>query len=146
MSQTTSNKLTHPVEIRQKIWTSEIHNTAGRHVPYWYESFVGLIEVVKLLNRDEGADSVAFQVSNINAWDDMVVELSTGRRCYQVKYCRMAKGLTFGNLVEAKEESKPLLSKLSSGCRAQIEHVQIGEERIQFRRDRRLPTSSLLHL
>ena len=57
-----------------------LNDTSGQAHPYWYEWFVGLVEVVKLLNPDEGITQVAFQVASIQEWDDVVVTLTNGKR------------------------------------------------------------------
>ncbi len=84
---------------------SNVSDTSGQAHPYWYEWFVGLIEVVKLLNPDEEIEQVAFQVASIQGWDDVVVTHASGRRLYQVKHTREKNNLTFGSLVEV--ETKP---------------------------------------
>lgn len=86
-----------------------INDTSGQAHPYWYEWFVGLIEVVKLLNPDEGIEQVAFQVASIQGWDDVVVTHATGKRLYQVKHTREKNNLTFGSLVESGDtDDSPL--------------------------------------
>lgn len=94
-----------------------INDTSGQAHPYWYEWFVGLFEVVKLLNPDEEIQSVAFQVSNIKVWDDVVVKTKSGRRCYQIKHTREGNNLTFGSLVETDTDGKSLLGALFNGWR-----------------------------
>ncbi|MEM8671902.1 MAG: ATP-binding protein [Planctomycetota bacterium] len=96
---------------------TKLQNTSGQHHPYWYESFVGLIEVVKLLNPDEKVVSVTFQSSTIKGWDDVVVELENGRRLYQVKHTREGDSLTFGDLVSQDAVNKSLLRELFDGWR-----------------------------
>lgn len=93
----------------------EINDTSGQAHPYWYEWFVGLIEVVKLVNPDERIVSVAFQVASIKVWDDVVVQLERGRRCYQVKHSRVGKNLTFGALVQRSQNEQPLLRAFFDG-------------------------------
>jgi hypothetical protein len=93
----------------------DIKDTSGQAHPYWYEWFVGLIEVVRLLNPDEKVESVAFQVSSIRVWDDVVVQLRNGRRCYQVKHSRDGTNLTFGSLVQKDTQGKSLLATLFRG-------------------------------
>ena len=86
---------------------------AGRGDPYWYEWFVGLIEVADLLDPSSGVVAVAFQTKGIKGWDDVVVRLSDGsRRCYQVKHTRAENTLTFGDLVQPGENQVSLLSSL----------------------------------
>jgi hypothetical protein len=85
-----------------------IDDTSGQAHPYWYEWFVGLIEVVKLLNPDEGISQVAFQVASIQGWDDVVVTHASGRRLFQVKHTREKNNLTFGSLVNVEKKLDPL--------------------------------------
>jgi len=97
--------------------SSKRENTAGQAHPYWYEWFVGLVEVVKLLNPDEGIAKVAFQVASIQGWDDVVVTHAEGRRLYQVKHTRGKNKLTFGSMVEVDKNGKSLLSNLFVGAK-----------------------------
>ena len=61
--------------------------TAGRGAPYWYEWFVGLREVIGLIDEGSEITSVAFQLEGVKGWDDVVVKLTDdSRRCYQVKH------------------------------------------------------------
>jgi hypothetical protein len=93
-------------------------STAGRGDPYWYEWFVGLLEVVGLLNASSGIESVAFQVEGIKGWDDVVVKVRGGtRRCYQVKHTRVAENLTFGDLVQLDDKGVSLLRSLFDAWR-----------------------------
>ena len=85
-------------------------DTAGRHDPFWYENFVGLMEVVELLDPDSGVASVTFQSEGVKGWDDVIVQFKNGRRrCYQVKHTRKKDRLTFGDLVQPDEKSTSLL-------------------------------------
>lgn len=78
--------------------------TAGRGDPYWYEWFVGVTEVIRLLDPNTEVQSVAFQVPGIKGWDDVVVRMKDGRRrCYQAKHTRVENNLTFGSLVQRNE-------------------------------------------
>ena len=94
-----------------------IDDTSGQAHPYWYEWFVGLIEVVKLLNPDEGVSQVAFQVASIKGWDDVVVAHADGSRFYQVKHTRKENNLTFGSLVEVDDKGNSLLGSLFEGAK-----------------------------
>ena len=94
-----------------------LNDTSGQAHPYWYEWFVGLIEVVKLLNPDEGIEKVAFQVASIQGWDDVVVTHADGKRLYQVKHTREKNNLTFGSLVEVDENGNSLLGSLFEGAK-----------------------------
>ncbi len=53
-------------------------SSAGRGDPYWYEWFVGLTEVVALLDATNDVESVAFQVEGAKGWDDVVVKTRSG--------------------------------------------------------------------
>src|SRR5438093_76986 len=87
--------------------------TAGRGDPYWYEWFVGLIEVVELFDPASGVGMVKFQVEGIKGWDDVVVSLRGGeRRCYQIKHTRVVNTLTFGDLVRHDDNGISLLRSL----------------------------------
>ena len=96
---------------------SLINDTSGQAHPYWYEWFVGLIEVVKLLNRDERIEQVAFQVASIQGWDDVVVTHANGKRLYQVKHTRKENNLTFRRLVEVDDKGNSLLGSLIEGAK-----------------------------
>ncbi|MBX3424089.1 MAG: ATP-binding protein [Pirellulales bacterium] len=78
---------------------------------------MGLVEVVKLLNPDEGIEKVAFQVAALQGWDDVVVVHSNGKRFFQVKHTREEHNLTFGSLVEVDDSGKSLLGSLFEGAR-----------------------------
>jgi hypothetical protein len=89
--------------------------TAGLGDPYWYEWFVGLIEVVDMLDSAAGIISVTFQAPGIKGWDDVVVQLIDGRRrCYQVKHTREKNRLTFSDLVALGTGGDSLLRSLFS--------------------------------
>ena len=93
--------------------SSPTTSTAGRGDPYWYEWFVGLIEVVGLLDASSDVEAVAFQVEGVKGWDDVIVKLRGGaRRCYQVKHTRVAENLTFGDLVQCDDKGVSLLRSL----------------------------------
>ena len=94
-----------------------IDDTSGQAHPYWYEWFVGLIEVVKLLNPDEQIEQVAFQVASIQGWDDVVITHANGKRLYQVKHTREENNLTFGSLVEVDDKGNSLLGSLFEGAK-----------------------------
>ena len=103
---------------------TSVASTAGQGHPYWYEWFVGLNEVVRLLDPNSDVQSVAFQVCGIKGWGDVVVQLKSGRRCYyQVKHTRVEDSLTFGDLVKHDDGGTSLLGSLfaswkSSGLNA----------------------------
>jgi hypothetical protein len=91
-------------------------SSAGRGDPYWYEWFVGVIELMKLLDPESEVHSVAFQVERVRGWDDVVVQLrDRRRRCYQVKHTRDEDTLTFGDLVRKEGDGDSLLGTLFKG-------------------------------
>lgn len=85
--------------------------------PYWYEWFVGVKNVIKMLNPDNGIEYVIFQSSDYEAIDDVVVGKKENiELCYQVKHVRTEKSLTFSALIEKDEESKKsLLTAIAEG-------------------------------
>jgi hypothetical protein len=92
--------------------------TAGRGDPYWYEWFVGLREVLAMIDEGSDIQSVAFQLEGIKGWDDVVVKLKSGaRRCYQVKHTRDENSLTFGDLVQPDTNGDSLLGSLFQAWR-----------------------------
>jgi hypothetical protein len=73
---------------------------SGEHDPYWYEAFVGLKYVLKMLDTDSGIEAVAFQARTINKLDDVVVKYKDGRSlCIQVKHTRSENNLTLSDLI-----------------------------------------------
>lgn len=62
--------------------------TPGIGNPYWYEWYVGLDQVIKMLNPDNGINYVIFQSDIYNTIDDVVVGYNDGYEeiCYQVKH------------------------------------------------------------
>lgn len=89
--------------------------------PYWYEWYVGLKYVIEMLNPDSGIECVVFQCESYDVIDDVVVEYKDGNRqiCYQIKHkietTISSKNLTFGNLLEKKNNKKSLIHALYSG-------------------------------
>ena len=57
----------------------------GAGDPYFYEWYVGLENVIKMLNPDSGIRCVVFQHDEYDAVDDVVVEYADGdtQMCYQ---------------------------------------------------------------
>jgi hypothetical protein len=45
--------------------------TAGRGDPYWYKWFVGLREVIGMIDEGSEITSVAFQLEGVKGWDDV---------------------------------------------------------------------------
>jgi len=86
-------------------------SSPGRGDPFWYEWFVGVLELLNLFEPDGDVLSVTFQQEWVKGWDDVVVRLRSGRRrCYQVKHTRDEDTLTFGDLVREGEEDSLLRS------------------------------------
>ncbi len=88
--------------------------TLGIGDPYWYEWYVGLGHVIKMLNPDSGISCVIFQHNDYNTIDDVVVEYTDGNRqlCYQVKHqieTSSPNNLTFGKMLTATEDDKKCL-------------------------------------
>ncbi|MCI9365884.1 MAG: AAA family ATPase, partial [Clostridia bacterium] len=85
--------------------------------PYWYEWFVGVKNVIKMLNPDNGIEYVIFQSSSYESIDDVVVGKKENiELCYQVKHVRTEKNLTFSSLIEKDEGSKKsLLTAIAEG-------------------------------
>ncbi len=85
--------------------------------PYWYEWFVGVKNVIKMLNPDNGIEYVVFQSSAYEAIDDVVVGKKENiELCYQVKHVRKENNLTFSSLIDKDEESKKsLLTSIAEG-------------------------------
>ena len=80
----------------------------GAGDPYFYEWYVGLENVIKMLNPDSGIRCVVFQHDEYDAVDDVVVEYADGdtQMCYQVKHnieTAAPRSLTFGSMLEASE-------------------------------------------
>ena len=83
-------------------------STPGIGDPYWYEWFVGLKYVLRMLNPDSGISCVVFQHGEYNTIDDVVVEYDNGNKqlCYQVKHeisTSVSNSLTFGKMLETKK-------------------------------------------
>ena len=94
--------------------------TPGIGDPYWYEWFVGLKYVIERLNSDSGISCVIFQHCEYSTIDDVVVEYNDGVKqlCYQVKHeisTSAPNSLTFGKMLETKENKKSLFEALFSG-------------------------------
>ena len=94
--------------------------TPGIGDPYWYEWFVGLKYVIEMLNSDSGISCVIFQHCEYSTIDDVVVEYNDGVKqlCYQVKHeisTSAPNSLTFGKMLESKENKKSLFEALFSG-------------------------------
>lgn len=76
-----------------------------------YEWYVGLENVIKMLNPDSGIRCVIFQHDEYDTVDDVVVEYTDGnvQLCYQVKHnieAAETKSLTFGSMLEVSTRQK----------------------------------------
>ena len=98
--------------------------SAGIADPYWYEWYVGLSHVIRMLDSDNEIASVIFQKGDYNTIDDVVVKYKNGRQeyCYQVKHeieTSDNKALTFNKLVKkeqnGKSTDKSLINALATG-------------------------------
>ena len=94
--------------------------SAGIADPYWYEWYVGMSHVIKMLDSDNEIASVIFQKGDYNTIDDVVVRYINGRQeyCYQVKHeieTSAKKGLTFNELIKKDDKGKSLISTLIDG-------------------------------
>ncbi len=95
-------------------------STPGIGDPYWYEWYVGLENVIKMLNPDFGISCVIFQHGSYNTIDDVVVEFIDGKEqlCYQVKHeidTSTPNNLTFGKMLESKDDKKCLFEAMFQG-------------------------------
>lgn len=52
--------------------------TPGIGDPYWFEWYVGLKNIINMLNPDNGIEYVIFQCSKYNTIDDVVVGYKDG--------------------------------------------------------------------
>lgn len=78
---------------------------------YFYEWYVGLKHVIKMLNPDSGIKHVIFQHDDYDTIDDVVVEYTNGdtQVCYQVKHnigTATPNNLTFGSMLETPKRKK----------------------------------------
>lgn len=87
---------------------------------YFYEWYVGLENVIKMLNPDSGIHCVVFQHDEYDTIDDVVVEKhnSDTQICYQVKHnveIAETKSLTFGSMIEVSQKKKCLFEAMFCG-------------------------------
>lgn len=98
--------------------------TPGIGDPYWFEWYVGLKNIINMLNPDNGIEYVIFQCSKYNTIDDVVVGYKDGGHeiCYQIKheiFTSKTQNLTFGKLLEQETKTKPcLLCAIAQGWQA----------------------------
>lgn len=92
----------------------------GAGDPYFYEWYVGLENVIKMLNPDSGIKHVIFQHDEYDTIDDVVVEYANGdaQVCYQVKHnieSATPVSITFGSMLKSEEEKKCLFEAMLQG-------------------------------
>lgn len=116
---------------------------------YFYEWYVGLENVIRMLNTDSGISCVVFQHDEYQTIDDVVVEYSNGtfQMCYQVKHnieTAAPKSLTFGSMLDPGENKKCLFEAMYLGWKracnksgAVIRPVLFTNRKIHERRTRR---------
>lgn len=94
-----------------------MNNLSGIDDPYWYEWYVGIRNIVKMLNPDNQIEYVIFQSSSHETIDDIVVgKKENVELCYQVKHTRTESNITFSSLIEKDEKSKKsLLESIAEG-------------------------------
>ncbi|MGG0475532.1 ATP-binding protein [Priestia aryabhattai] len=104
--------------------------TPGIGDPYWYEWYVGLEQIIDMLNSDNKISYVIFQSDLHNTIDDVVVGYENKQEmCYQVKHEVGSLGktnLTFHKLIEKtqRDNGKPkesLINVLAKGWQAASE-------------------------
>lgn len=97
--------------------------TPGSGDPYFYEWYVGLENVIKMLNPDSGISCVVFQHGEYDVIDDVVVEYADNQKqlCYQVKHEKLSSNeshLTFGSMLESKNGKKCLFAAMFLGWKS----------------------------
>ena len=121
----------------------------GAGDPYFYEWYVGLENVIKMLNPDSGIKHVIFQHDEYDTIDDVVVEYSNGdaQVCYQVKHNKSNAApvsITFASMLK-REEGKTCLfeamfqgwKKASTASSKIINSVLFTNRRMLNRREKR---------
>ena len=89
-------------------------STPGIGDPYWYEWYVGVKNIVNMLNPENKIEYVIFQSSTHDTIDDVIVGKNDGfELCYQVKHTRIGENVTFSNLIYKKETLSEFLSFLN---------------------------------
>ncbi|EJR29741.1 MULTISPECIES: ATP-binding protein [Bacillus cereus group] len=99
-------------------------STPGIGDPYWYEWYVGLEQIIKMINPDNGISYVMFQSNVHNTIDDVIVGFENKQEvCYQVKHeiGNVGKSnLTFHKLIESAQKEnvrikESLITALAKG-------------------------------
>lgn len=101
-------------------------DSSGKHTPYWYESSVGLLKIIEMLNPESQIDSVSLQKTGVKGWDDVVVERSgkLPNQYFQVKHTRANDTLSFGDIVGSSVNNPSLIQHLFEGwCQ-----MKLGDE------------------
>lgn len=85
-------------------------STPGIGNPYWYEWYVGIQQIVDMLNPDTQITGVIFQHPEYTTIDDVVVEYNNGSKqmCYQVKHeisSESKLNITFGSLINKSKDT-----------------------------------------
>ena len=121
----------------------------GAGDPYFYEWYVGLENVIKMLNPDSGIRCVIFQHDEYDTVDDVVVENANGdiQMCYQVKHnieTAETHSLTFGSMLDVSRGKKCLFEAIFQGWKqacatsnALIKPVLFTNRKIHNRRSSR---------
>ena len=91
--------------------------TPGIGDPYWFEWYVGLKNIINMLNPDNGIEYVIFQCSKYNTIDDVVVGYKDGGHeiCYQIKHEILPlklRILLLGSSLNKKQRLNPVYSVL----------------------------------
>lgn len=108
-------------------------STPGIADPYWYEWYVGIEQLIRMLNPDNKIDYVMFQSDVHNTIDDVVVGYNDKQEiCYQVKHEIGNQGrvnLTFSKLIESTtsgngNEKVSLIRALALGWKEAINYEE----------------------
>lgn len=114
-------------------------STPGIADPYWYEWYVGLDNIIKMLNPDNGIDYVIFQSEDYDTIDDVVVGYKNGTQevCYQVKHEILSStkhNLTFGTLIKQSPNKKVSLfcALIQSFCNQLVQDLKATDKKVVF--------------
>lgn len=118
---------------------------------YFYEWYVGLENVIKMLDSDSGIKHVIFQHDEYDAIDDVVVEYTNGdtQVCYQVKHnigTATQVSLTFGSILESEEGKKCLFEAMLQGWKKASEASSTTITPVLFTNRRMLNRRTKRHL
>lgn len=94
-------------------------NTPGIGDPYFYEWYVGLEYVIKMINPDNNIDYVTFQSEKYETIDDVIVGYKNNscKMCYQIKHQigeEANKSITFNDILTVKRATS-LINSLAKG-------------------------------